>query len=416
MLESNSLLLLLNITLWVITLIWYLKSFKYFGAGALLIFSFSFYALCSYPIYFDSTWNSKFKDLTLFPIIVHYVLIIITFIPIFKWDKMKVKEIIVHKHFIIEIICWFFVLCTMLRIGDVNNLYDGVVKMVISPDAGYDVYVETMQNSQSESGLNIIKNVYAIFSNLLYGICSLMFFYLLSKENKNIKLLLCMVISFILPILIQISISQRGPALNYLLMIIGSYFIYKRFLADKIVKLVNQIILIIVGTLAIPILYITFARFQDRGMLMSLCSYFGQQNIYFNNYAFNNNGLRYGDRIFPMFKNLLGFENVPSDFWERRFKYPYLYINDEVFIGYIGDFFLDFGPIVATVILIFYSIFCLNKLKISNGEIYFYQLLPLSFLMHVCLFGGMFLFPYADKGNLTIVIYVLMYLFLKLYK
>ena len=148
----------------------------------------------------------------------------------------------------------------------------------------------------------------------------------------------------------------------------------------------------------------------------SVFFYFGQQNLFFNNFAFDNNGLRYGDRVFPVFKKFLGFENVPLDFWTRRIKYQNLYINDEVFIGYVGDFMLDFGPIITIIIFILFSWYVYHKIKVTNGVVYLHNMLPLLFTLHVCAYGGLFLFPFADTDNYTIIMYILVYYFYKYYK
>lgn len=410
----NNVILILNIVLWVLALIWYLKKYKHFGAGGLLISAFLFYSICSYPIFFDTVWNRRFKDLELFPMLFHFILILITFIPIFKWDGMKVNEIKVHNYSFIKLVCWFFVICSFAKVGDLRNLYTGVMEMVAG--AGADVYNDTMAESVFNSGNRGISNIFSIFSNLLFGICTLFFFFLLIKREKNKLLIMLIIVSFIISILIPIAISQRGPALNRTLLLLGTYFIMKPYLPNNVTRKVNIVFLLMGVLLSIPIIYITISRFEDDGALNSLCYYFGEQNIYFNNYALDNNGIRYGDRIIPMFKEMLGFENVPADFWARRIKYPQLKINDEVFIGYVGDLFLDFGSIIAPLIIIIYSWFCVSKLKIKNGVLYLYQLLPINILMHICLFGGLFLFPYADTGNLEIIMYILMYLALKYFR
>ncbi len=409
---SNSEILILNIVLWVLTLLWYLKKYKRFGASGLLISAFLFYSVCSYPIFFDTAWNGRFKDLELFPMLLHFILIIITFIPLFKWDKMNVNDIKVNNYTFVKLICWFFVICSFAKIGDLRNLYTGVMEMVAG--AGADVYNETMSESAYNAGNQRVSNMFSIFANILYGVCTLFFFFLLIKKEKNKLLLVGMVASFVISILGSIAISQRGPALNRALLVLGTYFIMKPYLPNNVTRKVNLVFLLMGILLSIPVIYITISRFEDDGPFNSLCYYFGEQNIYFNNYALDNNGIRYGDRIFPIFKQMLGFDNVPTDFWERRLKYPHLNINDEVFIGYVGDFFLDFGPILGSLILIGFSVFCASKLKLQNGNLYLYQLLPIVFLMHMCLFGGIFLFPYADTGNLTIIMFIIMYIVLKL--
>ena len=153
------------------------------------------------------------------------------------------------------------------------------------------------------------------------------------------------------------------------------------------------------------ILALTIGRFQNwgKGPLASVYGYIGQQNLYFNKYGLDNGGIRYGDRTFPLFKQLLGFENVPKSFWERREKYHNLKINDEKFISFVGDFTLDFGPYIAPIIFVLLTLFVLRRTKIRNGEVAFHQLILLHLVMCICVQGGLKLYSFADTGNLQIL-------------
>ena len=105
---------------------------------------------------------------------------------------------------------------------------------------------------------------------------------------------------------------------------------------------------------------------------------------------------------------MLGYENIPNNFWERREKYPDLMINDEVFIGFVGDFTLDFGPIIAPIIFIIFTLFVFVKTRIRNETILFHQLILLHFVMCICMLGGMKLYPFSDVGgNLQLIVCLL---------
>jgi hypothetical protein len=149
--------------------------------------------------------------------------------------------------------------------------------------------------------------------------------------------------------------------------------------------------------------------------MASVIYYAGQENLYFNNFGLNNNGIRYGDRTIPLYKRMVGFYNVPKNFWDRRQKYPNLKINDEVFYTFVGDFTFDFGPIIATLIIIGFSLFVLKKTKVRNGRILFHQLILLHFVMIVCMMGGLKLYPFSDVGgNLQLLVYVFAYIVFRL--
>jgi len=211
--------------------------------------------------------------------------------------------------------------------------------------------------------------------------------------------------------------GQRGPILEIMLSMVITYFALRKFYQPKVNKIIRNIGITFLIITSIPIIALTVSRFgeSDAGSESSVLFYAGQENLYFNNYGLDNGGVRYGDRTFPLFKKMLGFENVPDNFWERRSKYPNLQINDEVFIGFIGDFTLDFGPFIAPIIFIFFIIFILNKTIVRNKVILFHQLILLHFVMSLCMLGGMKLYPFSDiGGNLQLIIYFLSFLFFRL--
>ena len=132
-------------------------------------------------------------------------------------------------------------------------------------------------------------------------------------------------------------------------------------------------------------------------------SYIGQANLNFNNYGLDAGGIRYGDRTFRVFKEILGFPNVPSGPTERRFKYSNLRIDDNRFSTFVGDFTIDFGSVVAVVIFIVFSLLFLRLTKPKNGMMTFSQLIILYLSILIPLQGGMYLFNYSDGGNYRLI-------------
>lgn len=412
----SSVILIFNICFWIGTIIWYKKSFPYIGVGGVLLLLYLLFAVFSWLIFIDPYWGSRYKELAFFPFVYLNAMMMVCLIPIFKWDKSKISRIVVNDEKVLKIICWVFIVSSIIRItymGSPTRILDGLVTMVVSQDAGHDIYLDTMQKSHDVSGVGIIKNIFAIVSNFLYDICVLILFYLLSKRTKNKLILVGLIISILICVVIPISESQRGPAVERMLLVVLVFFLFKKHIGEYAKKVFSYICLGLGGIISIPLAYITFSRFADRGVWGSVFSYFGQHNLLFNNYAFDNNGLRYGDRVFPVFKQLLGFDNVPLDFWTRRDKYPQLYINDECFIGYVGDFLLDFGPIISVLILCGLTWLVYSQIKVSHGQIQLYRMVPLLFLVHMCGYGSLFLFPFADMRNYEIVAYILLFYVLK---
>jgi oligosaccharide repeat unit polymerase len=240
-----------------------------------------------------------------------------------------------------------------------------------------------------------------------------MFFFNLTLKKRNKFITVGLLIACLYQILEQIAISQRGPVIDRLFTIAISYFALRKFIPSKINKVIKTVGIILLLSITIPIVAITISRFDrpgSSGAMSSVLFYAGQENLYFNNYGLDNGGLRYGDRTFPMFKRMLGFDNVPRNFFERRDKYNNLKINDEVFIGFVGDFTLDFGPYLTPIIFLFFMFFILINTRVRNGRILFHQLILLHFVMCICIQGGMKLFSFSDLSNLRIITVFLAYM------
>lgn len=413
--DVNYIMLILFIITWVITFAWYQKKKRYFDAGSVIIFSNILYSILSFFLYFDPFWGQEFNQLHLFPFIYLYLMLMIAALPVLKFNELKILEIQKPSNILFNSIGILLIVSTLACMQKgLPNLIDGFKKILFDSTAGMAIYKETMDSSEASNiGDGKISNLPSIISGLLSDIGILMFFYSLTLKKRSKLMISGLLIAILYPILEQISISQRGPVIDRLFTIIISYFALRKFIPSNINNAIKIIGIILIISITVPIIAITSSRFDrpgSGGAMSSVLFYSGQQNLYFNNYGLDNGGLRYGDRTFPMFKRMLGFNNVPHNFFERRAKYNNLKINDEVFIGFVGDFTLDFGPILAPLIFIFFTFLILTLTKVHNGRILFHQLVLLHFVMCICIQGGMKLFSYADTSNLRIITIFLAYI------
>lgn len=414
MLSSNSI-LILNIISWaIITIIFYRKR-KRIDSAVFLLITFLVYSICSYLTY-DFDLNNTFggKSLTLFPLVYLFAMILLTMSPILRFDIAKVKSFSNNRYQVLDILLWIYIVCMIIKLPlDLPHIRQGI--SLIMMNQGADLYTDVMAESKLDSGAYLISSLPSIYINVTTEIITLIAFYNLYKKRKK-KLTIASFIAIALAPLGSIANGQRGGTFDIIITVIGTYFLFAPILEKKIKKVAKKVGIIAIIVLMIPIFALTQSRFGSRGegvAEQSVYSYMGQQNINFDLYAFDNNGLRNGDRVFPLFKKMLGFENVPNDFWERRLKYPNLKINDEVFIGYIGDFLLDFGPLISTIIFILFAVIFLRGTKVCNNSCYFYQLLLFQFVLTLGLHGGLKLYPFADTHALKIFAFGLLYWYLK---
>ena len=105
-----------------------------------------------------------------------------------------------------------------------------------------------------------------------------------------------------------------------------------------------------------------------------------------------------------LIKLLMGSDRVPNNFTERRAKYPKLYVDDYLFITYVGDFFLDYGPFFASIILLVISYFMIRGTTVRKKRILFHQLMLLEILVFTIPIGIIKLFQYSEiRGNVSLL-------------
>lgn len=406
--------IVLFILSWIVTIVIYQKRKKSFDAGSVLLFSYLFYAIMSLFLYNNPYY--KFNSIEIFPFIYLFLMLILVFSPVLRYDYNQIVRIQKPPAIFLNSVCIVFIIASLMQVPSIiSNFAVSIVRLLLDSAGGQDLYNEAMAESGS-LGDGSISNLSSIISNAYGNFGILLFFYYLTLSKRNKFILVGLSISCIISILSNITMGQRGPILEIMLSMVITYFALRKFYQPKVNRIIRNIGITFLIATSIPIVALTVSRFgeSDGGSESSVFFYSGQENLYFNNYGLDNGGLRYADRTFPLFKKMLGFENVPDNFWERRSKYPNLQINDEVFIGFVGDFTLDFGPFIAPLIFIFFTIFVLNKTIVRNNVILFHQLILLHFVMSLCMLGGMKLYPFSDVGgNLQLILYVLVFIFFR---
>lgn len=400
---------------WIITIITYQRKKQHFDAGSVVLFSYLLYSIASLLLYNSPFYT--FNPIRIFPFIYLYLMLMLAVSPILKYDDNKINEIQKPNTVLLNAVSIIFIVASLAYLPTIiSNFASGIVKLMVNPSGGQELYNEAMANSY-HTGDGNITNLAAIISGSFSKIGILLFFYYLTLKKPNKLILVGLFLSCIASILTYIYLGQRGVIMEILFAMIITYFALRKFIPTKINKRIKIIGIILIIATTIPVIVLTNSRFSEwrGGSLQSIYYYVGQENLNFNNYGLDNGGIRYGDRTFPLFKRMLGIDNVPNNFWERRKKYPNLKINDEVFYTFVGDFTLDFGPFVAPLIFILFTFFILNKTRIRNGRILFHQLILVHFVMCVCMVGGMKLYSFSDVGgNLQLIVYFLAYIFFRM--
>lgn len=406
---SDKFISIIYVIAWIVTYLVYQKKKKIFDAGSFILLSYLFYSIIS-CILIDNHFY-RFNKLHLFPYVYLFIALYIGLVPILKFQADGSIPIRRPSMFYIHLICFICIVSSLIDIPSaIINFTSGMRSLLIDSAAGADLYASSQVNA-GDAGHGV-SNLSAIISGALSGIKYLMLIYYLTLENKRSWIVLGLVLSCFMGIISGVSVGQRGAIIEPLLIIISTFFFLKKYLNKRCKIIFRYLGIFVIILLSIPLILITISRFDNNKTtpVDSVLFYTGQANLYFNNFALDDNGIRYGDRIVPLFKKLLLFQNVPNNFIERRNKYPNLYVNDEVFITYVGDFAIDFGPVVAFILLVSLSFSITRNTKNHNNEYYFHQIVLLHMVLYICTMGGLKLFSFSDiAGNLKLIVYLLTY-------
>lgn len=408
--DRDRILVLMYLVSWITSLFIILKKTKHFGAGCFIISTYIVYAVSAYLLYGTSYYYFNPLPLKLIPYIYLFVMLLIGLIPILELDKNYQKPILTPSTSLLNNVCYIFIFSTLIEFpSSIANISQGLQMMMINSTGAQDMYNESIESVRS-SGASI-SNLSAIISNAFAHIGYLLTVYYATLPKKNKWIFLGLIASSIMKMGNGIALGQRGGIIEPLLVIAATFFLLNAYMGKKIKRIVVSMGLFLVSLLTIPIVYITISRFDNKVMdpFESTYYYLGISSINFNNYALDDGGIRYGDRTIPLFKRMVGCDNVPKNFFERRDKYPNLKINDNTFSTYVGDFAIDYGPSLGAILIVFLSLYITRKSKIRGDTIGFHHIIAVHFMIYMCVIGGIKLFPYADGGNLKIIISIILY-------
>ena len=416
--ESNYILSAFLILLWVITLIWYQRKNKNFDAGSFIIVMYIIYAVFSIMTINDDSIPqlTNYEPLTLFPYLYLYVMMMIALTPAIYHHTNSTDSIEYPQSNILRIIATIIIVVAILNLpGIVSDFRNGLMSIFTDAEAGKKAYMEQIDNASNVGGA--IRNIPAILFNSFSDISIFLLFYFMTMSKKNHKIIYGLLFANVINLIMPVMRGQRsGVALAFLTIICG-YFLFKQYLSKRLNKVIKKIGIVFIAIITLPVAAITISRFgsEKAGVATFINWYIGQGNIYFNNNALDDNGLRYGDRTLNLFKRLVD-SKTSMNYVERRETYSKLKINDEVFSTFVGDFTIDFGPFFAVIIFIvfnFFVIYSFQKNKTNNNKIKLHQLLLLYFTVCISAQGGMYLFSYSDTRNLNIIVLALLYYYLK---
>lgn len=412
---TDNILLAFYLLLWVTTFLWYHYRQRQIDGGSAVIISYIVYCLFSFATLNDVFFDSTYEHLRLFPFLYLYIMLMLALLPAIRLHFCNYKKLEDPHSRLLLVPCIITIICIVLQLPTiVSNFNSNFIGLILDSDTGKEAYIEGLENAESSG--TTIRNLPAVLSNSLYDTSVFLFFFFLTRKDKNPFFLIVLFISIIVGMMIPVMNGQRGSVIKAAFTIVAGYMLFRQFLSERLNRFMQVAGIILTLIVAIPITAITISRFSDRKNSADTSGfvywYIGQGNIYFNNYALDAGGTRNGDRTFNIAKRAFS-SDTPKNYTERRDKYHNLNIDDHWFTTFVGDFVIDFGPVIAFLIFVVFNGWVLFQLRARDGTIKLHQLLLVYFTLCVSLQGGMTLYMYSDTGNLAVIVMILLYSWLR---
>lgn len=413
--RSDIIILSLNFALYFITFR-RLKSSSLLSIGSVTFLLYTFLALMSLIMVVTS--EEKPLDLNFFALLYLYVCILISYKPLASLNQpgLKVQTTSTKP---LNVLLTVIVVFSVARFPEiVNNFSKIITGFLLDSNVFYDQYntaMETYTQVQSNDSFNVFAIILGMFDR--YIPFFLMYYLTLQKRNK--LLTFGLVIGLVIAPMHGLIEAQRGVLVDVVLSCVVAYALFKDSYSDKLNKIVRITGLSFVAGVAIALSMITVSRFSqsfmaDDSVQRSVYAYAGQTMTNFGEYGFDTGGIRHGDRTIPLIKKVL-FMDGAFDYAHRMEKYQYLKLNEGMFSTYVGDLVVDFGPVLAFLIIVIMT-FMFSRMIVHKGRVIpMYKLIPAYILGYIILCGW-HLYPFADfGGNLSLFIGFVLYFYFRRY-
>lgn len=378
--------LIIYALLWIILIISLKNRLKRFNLTWALISIYSFMALVCFYLY-----NSRFaylffeKGLSLLGFIYLFIMLLIALYPIIKINEDNVKGIWIPTPKLISaccIICSLLAICSIITI--LPKLHEGILIMLSGSDDIVELYEESKSERMDTKSFSGSINFLGIFSNIAdYFLPLLLFLYLLNK-NKNKIVLVLLILGILKGPLQGIANASRFQLISQLYVITLMYFFFKPYLNLDLVKSIKRYFLVISSFFIIIFITISLVRSDSDNRCTpeyGIARYYAQGPIVFNNFCLDANGTREGHFTFPLILHILGEKSMTEN--ELRQKYYFMKVDNSKFTTFVGDYVLDFGPIVAFFLFVLFSMIACAWLR-NNGTLSFSQLIILYLSVRFC--------------------------------
>lgn len=227
----NNILACSYLLLWVTTFIWYHFKHHSIDAGSGIILMYILYGIISIDSLNDPIFSMSYNNLTLFPYIYLYGMMMLAILPIINNHFHPTTKIEDPNTRILNYLSIMIIICGLLLIPNIiSNFGTGIVKLFTDADAGKDAYMESAKGAEDTGAA--ISNIPAVIFNAFSDIAIFLAMYYMTLNSKKIitSLLWCTVgIGILMPVIN----GQRTGVITSVLTIFGTYLLFKNISIRK---------------------------------------------------------------------------------------------------------------------------------------------------------------------------------------
>lgn len=396
--------ILINAVLYVITLLFVIRSECRFSIYVLLWSVYTFTAVMGYVILKTDDWdlNSSFigADVSFIPYLMAYLSLHLISYPFKGYDESKLNYSILKPNKTMDGVCGVMLVAYVFL-----GIVTGTTAYIVANTIGYGEAYEMANEGGFEGklfndilGSGLLYWIYRICCWIVIPTPLFVIYYLIKihyNEQKWVRYVFFIIISQIRPLCSALIAGSRG-AMFFLLFDILFYFIlFRKHFGIRFVKNVRLIFVIIVAVFALVALAITNSRIENKQGYVEqdysrhlILNYLGQSypNLgyyYYDKLTNHPEGRRFFPEFFsPNTEELYKKMNMSrTEYWNSKMNVPM-----EKFKTLWGDWYVEFGfigSIVGLILLfVFFKSICFN---------YKYHLFGIPILVYyfekVCMFA-----------------------------
>lgn len=405
----NDIVLYSNAVLWLITLIYWFKKKSLSNVGVIVLLLYTLISFASCHLFSHPDMVGIYEDnVYVFPFIYLYLILFLLVYPLLKIDYSKIYELKLPSKKIIEPFCICIILCAFYQlITGFSDVKQGMTMMLLDSSNAIDAYIDTTEANMKRKALSGSFNILGFIVTTGMSFSMLFFFLYLLYPNKSTKIIIGLIIAVMANPVMSVASGSREKVITTFIVFYFLFILLRPLISQKIRKVIFITSLSLFGLLIFFFIIISFARAREDidGTLLGFESYFGMSFLHFNQKCFFADGTREGNFVSPLLNVILGGQTYSQE--ALRAKYASLGVDNGIFYTFVGDFVLDYGPIIAFIILFICARSCRKIYKIkyvwSAGQIVLcYTLLKLLSGFYLHQFSGI-------GGNLLLIELFILY-------